>query len=654
MKQDRATQGASDPTASQTAALGIRWGWVAAALLVTAILAVALYHWWFPEPRRRLAGAMVQWVGFLESGPGTNGLILSGQLRVTDAARRWQPWLGAVLAFHLQPPDHLRLEWQRPEGNCIWIRRGPVLEVHAPQKKFGLRGRPDPSFDGESGPQREIHALPEIRSPIPPGKVWMAALTLQVRPLSESISPEKGVWAVAVRPQPRVVRAGTLPDGEVRFWLREEDGLPVRLEFWNRAGTRVLALECDQWRLDRAPTADLWQPQWPEGHRIEEVPLASLARYWTRWWEPAPFPRQTDPSSAAPPNKHAAVDGGSSGSPPEVPVLRVSGTAGERARQLATQGSRVLQETVSALAYGWAVEESLQQRRWLGPSPAAGRNGSPTAAAPVMNHIASAMAQASGLRPDELIWTHQLAARMNGLAWAAGETQPPSPRAVFLGYTAREAERFAECARPMLVIHKPNHGHPWAGITRAGLWGCVAGLNRRQLALVALDQPELDQVPAPPAFIPAAEILETADNLESATDLLRKIAWTHRATWLLAEGLTGQAIRVQVGPGDFAVEPLASSGAQRQTWAFLTGPPSIGTTNWSPKTESLSTLPSAPATALEEIRAALPGPTRAWTVCLVPSDGTCWVQLPGSDSTEPRFRSFSWNLLAWLDENSRP
>ncbi|MCX7865626.1 MAG: hypothetical protein N2438_00675 [Limisphaera sp.] len=654
MKQHRATEGTSEPTPGRTDASGIRWGWVVAALLVSAVFAVALYHWWFPEPRRRLAGAMVQWVGFLESGRGTNGLRLSGRLRVTDAAGRWQPWRGAVLAFHLQPPDHARLEWQRPEGTCIWIRRGRTLEVHAPQKRFGLRGRPDLSFDYETDPETEIHALPEIRSPVPPGKVWMAALTLQVRPLPDAIPSDQRIWAVAVRPQPRVVSAGTLPEGEVRFWLREEDGLPVRVEFWNRAGTRVLTLECDQWHLDRAPTAELWQPEWPEGHRIEEVPLALLSRYWTRWWQPAPSTLQTSSGAAARPGGPAAIDGSQSGAPRLVPVLQVSGTAAERARQLAQQQVWGVHETVSALAYGWAVEKSLEQGHWLGPRPLPGRKGSATAPTAAMHQIAIAMAESSGLQPEEVIWTHQLAARLSGSVWAVEAAAPSSHQTILLGYAAWEEARFAEGSPPMLVVHKPDRGSPWAGITRAGLFGCVAGLNRRQLAVVALDQPEPDEIPDPPAFVRAAEVLETTDSLETATDLLRQVAWTHRATWLLAEGLTGRAVRVQVGPGEFAVEPFASPGAPHQTWAFLAGPPPVGAKRWSPKAASLPNSSSFAVTAIEEILAALPRPARAWTVCLDPSEGTCWVQPADLLQERPGFRPPSWNLLAWLVENERP
>lgn len=654
MNENPAPEGTSSLTPGRPAPLGIRWDWVAVAFLLTAILAVALYHACFPEPRRRLAGAMVQWVGFLESGPGTNSLTLSGRLRVTDAAGRWQPWFGTVVTFHLRPPDHLRLEWERPEGTSVWIRCGPTLEVHAPQKRFGLRGRPDLSLGGESAPGQETVALPEFRSPIPPGKVWMAALTLQVRSLPEQTSSNHGLWAVAVRPQPRVVRAGTLPDGEVRFWVREQDGLPARVEFWNRAGTRLLSLECDQWRLERSPRPDLWQPQWADGHHIEQVPLTLLTRYWTRWWKAQPLIQDAALPAAASPSERASGNNRGSVWTKHIPLLQVSGTTAERARQLAVQGGLALQDAALALTYAATVEKSLEHGRWLGPELHAAPGSSPNARTLAINAIATAMAESTGLRPYELIQAHQIAARISGWAWAAREFPPSNLQTPLLGYAASEKARFAEEIRPILVVHRPAHGNAWAGVTHGGLWGCVVGMNKRQLTVVALDQPRTDEIPAPPAFVLAADLLETTDNLDTALELLRQTTWMHRSVWLLAEGRTGRAVCVAVGPEDVAVEPLPPPGPESHTWAFLTGPPPIGTRSWTAETMALPKSPSPEAMALETIRATLPDPARAWIVGLVPSNGVCWLQPSGSVHQGPGSDPSSWNLLTLLGGHDKP
>ncbi len=651
MRQGRGAVGAAGDvapglSASGPAPRGILWSWVAIAFAGAAGLALALYLWLFPEPRRRLAGAMVQWVGLLESGPGTNALSLSGRVRVTAAAGWWQSWQDASLSFHLQPPDHLRLEWERPQGRWIWIRRGSQVEVYVPTQDWGLRGKAEPEGD-----VRAV-GLPQFRSPVAPGKVWMAVLTLEVRALGEVEAGGDGVWAVAVRPRPRVVQAGVLPAGEVRFWLRSADGLPVRMEFWNSEGLRVLAVECEDWQVHRGVPGELWQPHWLQQPKIEEVPLRFLARYWTRWWEAVGGGgrlRRSVPGAGL----GSGFDGRSRLEWHEdVPVLWLAGSTVERARQQAERLSALWEWSLQAFAYGWPVHRSLEEGRWIWgahrPEEWFTRAGSVRPWEGAMSQLA----KSAGISLDDVWLAHVVGSCMTGRAWAMGGPGIEDRPWACLGYAAGGDRDFPETAWPLVVVHRPDRGYAWVGFTRAGLWGASAGMNSRQLALAVVDQIEEGEFPAMPGFVQAAEILETAETLERALDRLQQSAWQGRATWLLAEGRTGRMVQVEVGPDQFKVQALPVQRSSPDGWAVAAGSgarseslrPPVGLLDW-PNPLDFGETGGA-------FGQWFGGRDGGWNVALDPSKWACWLQVHSAGGGRPIGKVRHWDVRTWLGGDS--
>jgi len=653
MRQERGTVGtagdvASEPSLSRPAPRGLLWSWVALAFVGATGVALALYLWLFPEPRRRLAGAMVQWVGLLESGPGTNAVSLSGRIRVTAAAGRWQPWQDASLSFHLQPPDHLRLEWERAQGRWIWIRRGEQIEVYVPTQNWGLRGKVE--SDGVAG----AVGLSPFRSPVAPGKVWMAVLTLEIRALGEVEAGGDGVWAVGVRARPRVVQAGVLPAGEVRFWLRTADGLPVRMEFRNADGLRVLAVECEQWQVQRSAPAEVWQPHWPQQPRIEDVPLRFLARYWSRWWEGG------EASEGLRPRVHGAgLDPGSDGRSrlewhEDVPVLWLAGSTGQRARQQAERLSAVWQRSLQAFAYAWPVHRSLEEGRWIlgahRPEAWFTRSGSDRPWEGAMSQLA----ESAGISPADVWLAHVVGSCMTGRTWAVGGPGTEARPWACLGYAAYGEREFPETAWPLVVVHRPDRGYAWVGFTRAGLWGASAGMNSRQLALAVEAQVGEGEPPALPGFVQAAEILETSDTLERALERLQQSAGQGRATWLLAEGRTGRMVQVEVGPDQFKVQALPVQRSSPDGWAVAAGPgarsealgPPVGLSDWPGPLHS--------GEAEGWFGQWFGGTGGGWNVALDPAEWACWLYVHSTGGGRPTGKLRHWDLRAWLGEDSGP
>lgn len=526
---------------------GILWGWVGIAFVIVALAAWGWYRWAFPEPRRRLAGAMVQYVGALESGPGTDAVTLSGRLQVEEAVGRWQPWHGSTIRFWLQPPDHLRLEWIRPGGMQVWIRRGETLEVHVPDKRVSFRAGPAPADTPSPDSPEDGPSLGPIRSPVPPGRVWMAVLTLEVDALEPRSETAPEVYGFRIRPKPRVVHAGVLPEGELRAWLRQADGLPVRVEAWSGSGRLLWKVRGEDWRVQPGGSPDLWRYASPDGLQVHEVPLRELAGYWRYWLRPLPRLGPDSGHGAAGHLRWGSRNSAAVGPRGDVdlPVIVLDGDLAERASRLGRTLAPWVAAAVRSLVHGWAVEQALQQGRWMGSTLARWAEDAEWRDVSEARFVWAALGAAARLEDREIRAAHGMA-----VTALAGTELIKAGADGAHGMAAEQVWRdlggYLSAIPPVGIIHRPRVGLPWATVAPLGLWGGWMGINSKQLAVLVEPGPGLN---GPAAHVPVlvGRVLEQCSDLASAAEHLRGRGRSSGMSFLLVDGRTGEALRVTDG-----------------------------------------------------------------------------------------------------------
>jgi len=619
---------------------GILWGWVGLAFLAAGLLALVLYRWWFPEPRRRLAGAMVQWVGLLESGPGTNAVTLSGRLRIVEAHGRWRPWQGADLHLMFQPPDRVRLEGRGPGGlRLLWIRNGDRLEVHNLERGRGFLGQPA----AVQAPGGTTDTLDPIRSPVAPGKVWMAVLTLDVQELPETTEHPPNEYAIRVRPRPRVVRSGVLPPGEVRLWLREADGLPHKVEIRSSDEFPLVVLICDDWRIERATAADAWHFQPPPAHRVEQVPIRALAGYWNQWWDMArSSARETRPSEvSANRGKNRAALHKAEGMHPDDPVLTVQGPATERAREWGNPHSGQTGWTVRRLVYGWGVHRSLVEGEWLVPLGPVARaaTGTPAEA----GDIYQALARSAGLDEAEILAAHQLAATLTFQYWTAHVRR--ENRLVWcLGLSGSDGDGFLAAEQLRWLVHRPGSGLAWTTPVWPGLWSGRLLLNERQLALLWLDGPA---DPGSAGWFPIllGHLMEQCANAEAAVERLKEAGWAVGCRFVLVDGSHDTAVELVRREAGIEVRPLVPSPRSK--------PEAVSSDGGSTGDDSVA-APKAPdplpelETLVSHRPSGEPGARMSWNTCVIPATGETWLARWSGEGRRSDPEIFRWNALIQL------
>lgn len=638
------------PTPSRHPGSGILWGWVCLAFGVAAILALTLYLLLFPEPRRRLAGAMVQWVGLLESGPGTNAITISCRIQVPEAHGHWKPWQGADLRLTFRPPDQIRLEGRGPGGaNILWLREGNRLEVHNLTHGWGFRGRQEIPWPPSPPDTTVVVGLSPIRSPVPPGKVWMAVLTLQVDPIHEITNTPPDLLALRVRPQPRVVRAGALPDGEVRLWLRRLDGLPQRVEIIAPHESARALLQCSEWWIrSPAPQQEADLPAPPSQH-VRDVPLRILAEHWNWWWETTPSGKPLSleehrrPPTAWPP---AQTVRRTAEAPAEECVLALEGDTRQRARALARAGTAQVRSTFRALLYGWAIHQSLVTGHWWPGLVAGFEPGREDPQHSGAGAVVHELSLSTGLQEAEVYAAQLLANQLPVRPWIS-PVEHEGRQVWCVGIAFQDAGGFVPVDGLTWLVHRPEQGFAWASPALTGLWAGRLGINERQLAALWVTGPAPASQRAPMA-LPLGRLLESCATCDDAVDQLRTAAWARGSTFVLVDGRSGSAVLVDC-PADrpgVEVRPLDASSdlslAGSIVWQPLknAGPSTPGPAGVEPlpTVEELLSNPHRPT----------PADDLTVLACLVPTTGDAWLVFYSSTpaGTQPRIHRL--NLKARL------
>ncbi len=103
----------------------------------------------------------------------------------------------------------------------------------------------------------------------------------------------------------------------------------------------------------------------------------------------------------------------------------------------------------------------------------------------------------------------------------------------------------------IVTFHHPDGRYPYASVGWAGLMGVVTGVNARGV-FVALDNVRTDDPPEDGLPLPllARKVLEEADTLDRAVEILRSAKVRTAGAFLVAEGASRRAVVVELAARD--------------------------------------------------------------------------------------------------------
>ena len=502
-------------------------------------------------PQAVLGAALGKLVAVLEPGTGAPARTLATTLRVIEADGLGQGIVGQTADLAFQAPDRLKVA-ARIQGRTLQLgRTGGQLWMYAPEKQFGVVGSPDVPRFASVPDRRDGTELPPFKLPLPREQLLLLPLLMQLEGLPDETVQDVPCQVVRGRPQPQAIEALRLPQGEFQLWVRRSDALPARLALGDGKGKR-LVLEFQNLELTGPRPDESWRLAPGPGAKIETVALSHLTRFI-----PAALSLlgQQIPTLGPATGERRLVASEGSGRievHDGTRVLFLKGSPEEMGRQHGLLMKREVRDLVDKILYGVGVGSSFEKGRWFfGEIEEAQRRIGPFVDARYLREM-DAMALAANLDREEVRLANFFPELFHCSGFAVFGQATVDGR-MYHGRILDYLRGVGLEPNAVVIIHRPDYGHAWANVSYGGFIGSVTAMNEKRISIGEMGgRGEGDWDGKPMAQL-VREVMEQADTLEQAVEIMRRGPRTCEYYYVIADGKSKQAVGIAATPTVFEV-----------------------------------------------------------------------------------------------------
>jgi Acyl-coenzyme A:6-aminopenicillanic acid acyl-transferase len=512
------------------------------------------------NPQQLFTAILSNLVTLIEPPFETEPWALSTRVEVTRAKGLPAALQNAAADLAFQAPDRLRVATRVENRPLIIGRNGPDLWAFAPEKKFGLLGKPGVARFSNDPASRETTRLEPFRLPIGREQIFMLPLICVAWIEGVQAVDGVGCHVLSIMPHPQAANAIKLPNFNLRVWVRQSDHWPVRLHY--RDGD-VVDVEVQFKNLQVAglqPTVN-WRPPSRTGDTVETVALSHLTRSLAALWATA-----NETIAPLPPanGEHKVLAREGKGRLERIDgtrVLFLEGTPEEMGRQHGTLLKAETRALLERVLYGVGVVSSFEKGRWF-------FREIEQAQARLQPHLDArhlremdALAAAAAVSKEEV----RLANVFPELFHCSGFALFGEATAGGTLYHGRILDYLRGVGlepNATVMILKPDQGHAWVNVGYAGFIGSVSAMNDKQIAIGEMGgRGEGDWDGKPMAQL-VRELMEKAGTLEEAIEILRRGPRTCEYYYVISDGKTKQAVGIAATPKKFEIIRAGESHPQ--------------------------------------------------------------------------------------------
>jgi hypothetical protein len=393
--------------------------------------------------------------------------------------------------------------------------------------------------------------LPPVKLPVSREQLLALPLLVQAEFLPAEAVAGAACKVVRARPLPQARDLLKLPDLELTAWIREADALPARLQVAQGNGKR-LTLEFADLTLDGARPAETWKLAAPAGAKIERVALSQIARFLPVAWSLLNQQIPTlGPATGA--RRMLAREGaGWLEDQDGTRVLYLKGTPAEMGRQHGVLMRRQVRDLVDKIVYGVGVGSSFEKGRWFfGEIQEAQRRLLPFMDPRYLEEM-DAIAAAVGLEREEVRLANFFPELFHCSGFAVAGPATVDGR-LYHGRILDYLKGVGLEPNAVVIVHQPNYGHAWVNVSYAGFIGSVTAMNEKRISIGEMGgRGEGDWDGKPMAQL-VREVMEKADSLDEALEIMRRGPRTCEYYYVIADGNTRQAVGIAATPTRFEV-----------------------------------------------------------------------------------------------------
>ena len=505
-------------------------------------------------PQELLANALGKIINLIEPAQAAAPQIVEATIKVVEATGQLKTFAGRTAEGSFQAPDKFTIAAAVEKRELAMGRNGQQLWLYAPGKKFGIVGSPDVARYATAPDRKDGTVLAPIKLPLPKEQIFLFAAMLQVEALpSQDVDAQPCKVLRAKLPQQTADMFG-ITGGEMMFWLRETDNLPVRLSV-NRSATEKLTIELQHLKVSPSAAPGKWSIPAAQDAKVETVALSHVTHFI-----PAAMSLldQKVPSlgPATGSTRVLAREGaGRLEDHDGTKVLFLKGTPEEMGKQHGTLLRKQVRDLVSKVLYGVGVGSSFEKGRWFfGEIEEAQKRLMPFMDERYIREM-DAMALASGNEKEEIRLSnffpelfHCSGFSVYGKATVGGR--------MFHGRILDYLRGVGLEPNAVVIVHQPEQGNAWVNISYAGFVGSVTAMNAKHISIGEMGGRGEGNWDGKPMAQLMREVMEKASTLEEAVAIMRKGPRTCEYYYVISDGNTRKAVGIAATATTFdIVEP---------------------------------------------------------------------------------------------------
>ena len=502
-------------------------------------------------PEEILSAAVMRTAAVIEPREGAVPQTLTTRVKIVRGEGIPRDLIGRELELVWQAPDRLRLTTEVDGQRYALGRDGQEVWAQAAAKPFGVRGVAGVPRFSTSPEKLDATVLPPFKLAMPREQLALLPLLSKVEALPEEMIEGEMCQVLRVTPLPPAVQALKIPEGTLDLWIRQRDGLPVRLGWADGKGLHVV-IELQQLKLSEPLAAAAWKIPVLAGGRVETVALGHVTRFLTVALAnlgakipslgPANGERRVVATEGA--GRLEMLDG--------TRVLFLKGTPEEMGAQHGRLMRKEVRNLVDRVLYGVGVGSSFPKGRWFfGEIEAAQQRLNPHMDERYLREM-DALARAAGIEREEARLANFFPELFHCSGFALWGEATQGGR-IYHGRVLDYLKGIGLEQNAVVMVVQPDRGHAWVNVGYAGFVGTVTAMNEKQIAIGEMGGRGEGQWDGKPMAQLLREVMEKAGTLDEAVEILRRGPRTCEYYYVISDGKTRRAVGIAATPGTFEV-----------------------------------------------------------------------------------------------------
>jgi hypothetical protein len=500
-------------------------------------------------PAEVFAAALDKVVTILDSANDTAPQTFSAAFEVVKAQGAPTELVGRKASFAVQAPDRLFVSAGLDGKTYSAGRRGQELWIYVPDKKFGVVGKRGELRFSTNPDSKDSSRLGAIKLPIAREQMALLPLLLDFKGLPAEAIEGVRCDVLTASPKPEAVEALKIPRGTYKFWVRQTDSLLARVGY---ADGKKVAVEV---ALHSPKLSDPWpEEKWKipakDGDKIETTALSHLTRFiptalaiLTEKVEPlGPAKGERWVEATEGKGRLEMIDG--------TRVLFLQGTPEEMGRQHGVLLKREIRHMVYHIVYGVGVGSSFEKGRWFfGEIEQAQARLNPFIDPKYLEEM-DAIALASG-RPKEEIRLANFFPELFHCSGFAVYGDATKDGTLYHGRILDYLKGVGLEQNAVVIVNQPEGANAWVNISYAGFTGSVTAMNEKKVAIGEMGGRGEGNWDGKPMAQLVREVMEKANTLDEAVDIMRKGPRTCEYYYVISDGKSKKAVGIAATPDKF-------------------------------------------------------------------------------------------------------